>query len=323
MKLVHTFLALAIAAMPLAAFTARTGAALEQQKATGSAPEIKWKAPTRFLSGGAFLVHIDMTAPAGGCVAAGWLLTPAAFTLDGKPLAVRDDKGSMNLPEGAKISADVDLGLSIKASKDFELGFAQGMPDEKPVKITLFVAAGAGLNFMDDKSMPIAELTKYNVLLQTNRGEMIVEFWPEVAPMHVRNFLDLTYTNFYTGTTFHRVGAGFMIQGGDPTGSGNGSGPRQLKAEFNDRKHERGVLSMARAEDPNSASCQFFIMHAATPGLDHQYSVFGRLVAGYETLDLIANAPGVPIPGAGGLRPNETQKILKATVILAAAPAAK
>ena len=158
---------------------------------------------------------------------------------------------------------------------------------------------------------------KFNVLLQTNHGEMIVEFWPDVAPMHVRNFLDLSYTNFYSGVTFHRVMPGFMIQGGDPTGSGNGNGPRTLQAEFNDRSHERGVLSMARTEDPNSASCQFFIMHAPAPGLDHQYSAFGRLIAGYETLDAIATTPTTQD------RPNDPQKILKATVIRAVVVPAK
>jgi peptidyl-prolyl cis-trans isomerase B (cyclophilin B) len=107
-----------------------------------------------------------------------------------------------------------------------------------------------------------------------------------------------------------------MIQGGDPTGTGSGNGPRTLKAEFNDRKHERGVLSMARTQDPNSASSQFFIMHANNPSLDHQYSAFGRLIAGYEALDAIATTPTTQD------RPNEPQKILKATVILAT-PAAK
>jgi peptidyl-prolyl cis-trans isomerase B (cyclophilin B) len=111
-----------------------------------------------------------------------------------------------------------------------------------------------------------------------------------------------------------------MIQGGDPQGTGAGNGPRTLQAEFNERKHERGVLSMARGEDPNSASCQFFVMHATTPGLDNIYTAFGRLIAGYEALDAIANSPGVPIPRVGGVRPNEPQKLIKATVIMAATP---
>ena len=312
MRLIPTILALAFAAMPLTLFAhPRAEPALGVELSGG--PDIKWKAPTRCLSGGGFNVHIELTSPAGGTVVAGWLLTPAAFTVDGKQLAEREDKGSMTLPEGAKIVADLDLGPYLKTDKDFELAFAKGIGDDKPVKVAMLVPAGAGLNFMDAKSVPVDELKKYNVLLQTNRGDMVVEFWPEVAPNHVRNFLDLSYTNFYSGTTFHRVIPGFMIQGGDPTATGGGNGPRQLVAEFNDKKHERGALSMARTDNPNSASCQFFIMHGANPGLDGKYSTFGKLVTGYETLDAIAIAPR-----DRNDKPNEVQKILKATVILAA-----
>ncbi|HTF88712.1 MAG TPA: peptidylprolyl isomerase [Planctomycetota bacterium] len=329
MKLIPTILALVIAVLPLAAFAQKAEGKSDQRKAATTGPDIKWKAPTRCLGGGAFNVHLELTAPAGGTVVAGWLLTPSAFTVDGKPLAEREEKGSMTLPEGAKVVLDLDLGPYLKVEKDFELGFAKGIGDDKPAKIVMMNPASAGLNFMDEKSVPTDDLKKYNVLLQTNRGDMIVEFWPEAAPMHVRNFLDLSYTNFYSGTTFHRIIPGFMIQGGDPTASGAGNGPRTLKAEFNDRKHERGVLSMARqgdqrfarnpTQDPlkDTASCQFFVMHAANPGLDGGYSAFGRLIAGYETLDAIAATPR-----DASDKPNEVQKILKATVVLAA-PAAK
>src|SRR5206468_2271353 len=147
-------------------------------------------------------------------------------------------------------------------------------------------------------------------LLQTNRGNMEVEFWPDVAPNHVRNFLDLSYTGFYDGKIFHRVIPGFMIQGGDPTGTGSGNGPRMLKAEFGTRKHEPGVLSMARTNDPNSASCQFFIMHKASPNLDGQYSAFGKLVNGLDVVDKIVNSKCNPQN-----KPFEPQTIVKATVI--------
>ena len=168
-------------------------------------------------------------------------------------------------------------------------------------------AAETGLNFL---KMPAGELANFHVVLDTNQGEMEVEFWPDVAPEHVRNFLELAYTGFYDQKTFHRVIPGFMIQGGCPQGSGMGDGPRKLKAEFNARKHEKGVLSMARSSNPNSASCQFFIMHATSPHLDGQYSAFGKLVRGEDTLDKIAKTRT-----GGQDKPVQTQMIKKASVV--------
>jgi peptidyl-prolyl cis-trans isomerase B (cyclophilin B) len=170
-------------------------------------------------------------------------------------------------------------------------------------------AAEKGLDFT---KMPLADLSKYRVVIETNRGAMEAEMWPDVAPNHVRNFLDLAYTGFYDGKIFHRVIPGFMIQGGDPTGTGTGNGPRRLKAEFNDRKHEAGVLSMARSSDPNSASCQFFVMHARSPHLDGQYSAFGKVTKGLEVVDLIAKSKTRP-----GDKPVEPQTIVKMTVVKA------
>ncbi|HEX6883170.1 MAG TPA: peptidylprolyl isomerase [Planctomycetota bacterium] len=171
---------------------------------------------------------------------------------------------------------------------------------------------------MDEAALPAAELAKYWVLLTTNRGDLLAEFWPDVAPNHVRNFLDLSHTGFYDGTTFHRVIPGFMIQGGDPDGSGSGNGPRILKAEFNAKKHVPGVLSAARTPDPNSASCQFFVMHANAPHLDGQYSGFGQLVTGLDVVDRI-----VKTPRGQGDRPHEPQIIERAVVVKAPAdPAA-
>ena len=105
---------------------------------------------------------------------------------------------------------------------------------------------------------------------------------------------------------------GFMIQGGDPTGTGTGSGPRMLKAEFNQRKHEPGVLSMARSQSPDSASCQFFIMHKASPSLDGQYSGFGKLVSGLDVVEKIVNTPRGPSD-----KPKDPQTIQKAIVVKA------
>ncbi|HVX85640.1 MAG TPA: peptidylprolyl isomerase [Phycisphaerae bacterium] len=149
--------------------------------------------------------------------------------------------------------------------------------------------------------------------IETTEGNMTVEFWPDVAPEHVQNFIELSKQGFYNGLIFHRVIPGFMIQGGCPQGTGTGSnGSKRLKAEFNrraDRRHTRGVLSMARSSDPNSASCQFFVMHQDSPHLDGQYSAFGKVTEGMETVDKIAGTP----TGAND-RPKNPPKIVKITV---------
>ena len=134
--------------------------------------------------------------------------------------------------------------------------------------------------------------------IHTTAGEIDVRFFPAKAPNHVKNFIDLAESGFYNGIKFHRVIPGFMIQGGDPntksgdpTTWGMGGSPNKLKAEFNDIKHVRGILSAARTMDPNSASSQFFIMVATAPSLDNQYSVFGQVIRGMEVADKIVNAP--------------------------------
>ncbi|MCB9850994.1 MAG: peptidylprolyl isomerase [Phycisphaerales bacterium] len=129
---------------------------------------------------------------------------------------------------------------------------------------------------------------------------MTLEFFPDKAPQHVENFIDLAESGFYDNKTFHRIVDGFMIQGGCPKGTGTGDGPRRLKAEFNDTPHVEGVLSMARAQDPNSASCQFFICLGDARFLDRQYTAFGRITddAGLETLRKIGKVKTVD-PGSG------------------------
>jgi len=136
--------------------------------------------------------------------------------------------------------------------------------------------------------------------LETSLGSIEIEFLPDKAPGHVKNFLDLARKGFYDGTTFHRVIPGFMIQGGDPnTKDPKGSRDRhgiggpgyQIKAEFNDVSHARGVVSMARSSDPNSAGSQFFIVVKDSVFLDRQYTAFGRVVSGIEVADKIVNSP--------------------------------
>jgi peptidyl-prolyl cis-trans isomerase B (cyclophilin B) len=159
------------------------------------------------------------------------------------------------------------------------------------------------------------------VKLETNHGDLIIELWRDVAPNHADSFFARVEEGFYDGLIFHRVIPGFMIQGGDPTGTGMGSPDKPgytLDSEFSDEPHMRGILSMARrgsgpAGDPqgfNTASCQFFICHADARMLDKQYTVFGNLLSGYATLDAIATTKR----GAQD-RPVEDCVIKKASVI--------
>ena len=139
-------------------------------------------------------------------------------------------------------------------------------------------------------------------IIKTSEGEMVLEFWPEVAPGHVDNFKKLAQKGFYDGTCFHRVIKGFMIQGGDPNTKdeakksswGMGGPGHTIKAEFNDKPHVRGVLSMARSNDPNSAGSQFFICHGDPRFLDRQYTAFGKLIKGDDVLEKIATTQTVP-----------------------------
>lgn len=159
------------------------------------------------------------------------------------------------------------------------------------------------------------------VILETSQGNIVIEFFPEDAPIHVNNFMNLTDSGFYDGVLFHRVIPGFMIQGGDPNTKGEdqstwgiGGPGYSIDAEFNDIKHDRGIVSMARSANPNSAGSQFFIVHQNSNFLDQQYTVFGRIVTeeSFETLDKIAS---VEI-GQSDIPVNiEEVKIIKATTI--------
>jgi len=136
-------------------------------------------------------------------------------------------------------------------------------------------------------------------IIKTSEGELVIEFWPEVAPKTVENFKTLANKGFYDGTCFHRVIKDFMIQGGDPLTKdasreahwGTGGPGYTIKAEFNERHHDRGVISMARSQDPDSAGSQFFICHGNPRFLDRQYTAFGKLVQGDDVLQKIGTAP--------------------------------
>ena len=166
----------------------------------------------------------------------------------------------------------------------------------KSILINLLAAvlAVASVNAEEQKPMNSA---KEVAVIKTSEGEMVAEFWPEVAPNTVENFKKLARSGFYDGTAFHRIVKGFMIQGGDPltkdpakeTRYGTGDPGYKIKAEFNDRSHERGVLSMARSSDPDSAGSQFFICLANVSRLDHQYTTFGKIIKGDDVLGKIGD----------------------------------
>ena len=136
-----------------------------------------------------------------------------------------------------------------------------------------------------------------NAVIETTLGSIEVEFYPDKAPIHVENFKKLAGDGFYDKTYFHRVIPGFMVQGGDPntkdgdrSTDGTGGSGKNLKAEFTDIIHKRGIMSMARSADPDSASSQFFLMVADSPHLDGQYSAFGKVVEGMDIVDKIVNS---------------------------------
>ena len=160
------------------------------------------------------------------------------------------------------------------------------------------------------KSLDLANKT-YTAELDTTKGPIRLTFLPDVAPGHVKNFLALAKIGFYNGLTFHRVIKGFMIQGGCPQGTGTGDAGYKIKAEFNDTPHEAGVLSMARANDPNSAGSQFFICLGRHPHLDRQYTAFGR-AADEESMATV-RAIG-EVPTRGNDQPAQKVTIDKVTV---------
>ena len=153
---------------------------------------------------------------------------------------------------------------------------------------------------------------KYQLSLDTSMGRILIDMWPDVAPGHCKNILGLARLGFYDDLTFHRIVKGFVIQGGCPQGTGTGGPGYTIAAEFNSRKHEPGVLSMARTSDPNSAGSQFFLCLEKVPYLDNQYTAFGQ-TADQASLDVV-KAIG-QVRTAAGDRPVDDVVIKKAEVI--------
>jgi peptidyl-prolyl cis-trans isomerase B (cyclophilin B) len=164
--------------------------------------------------------------------------------------------------------------------------------------VTLFLSA-ALFAAEETKENPPMNASDEVAVIKTSEGDMVVQFWNDAGPNTIENFKKLARSGFYDGTIFHRIVKGFMIQGGDPNSKdlgkessyGQGGPGYKIKAEFNDRSHERGVISMARSSDPDSAGSQFFICLASVPRLDHQYTTFGKLIKGDDVLEKIGDTP--------------------------------
>ena len=154
-------------------------------------------------------------------------------------------------------------------------------------------------------------------VIKTTDGEMVIAFWPDVAPATVENFKKLAKQGFYDGTLFHRIMKGFMIQGGDPLTKdpaqenrwGTGDPGYKVKAEFSDKHHERGVISMARSQDPDSAGSQFFICLGDADSLDHNYTAFGKLIKGDDVLKKIGDTPVTDSGRGEASKPTKAVKI--------------
>ena len=172
------------------------------------------------------------------------------------------------------------------------------------MKLSIFAVAlllGSAVFGADEKQAenPTMNASNEVAVIRTSEGDMVVRFWNDAAPNTIENFKKLARSGFYDSTIFHRVVKGFMIQGGDPNSKdpakenkyGEGGPGYKIKAEFNDHSHERGVISMAREPNPDSAGSQFFICLAPVTRLDHQYTTFGKLSKGNDVLDKIGETP--------------------------------
>ena len=165
--------------------------------------------------------------------------------------------------------------------------------------LSLGLAVGAAQLAAEEKKEGAMNPSNEVAVIKTSEGEMAVQFWSDAAPKTIDNFKKLARSGFYDGTSFHRIVKEFMIQGGDPltkdpkkeSSYGTGGPGYKIKAEFNDHSHERGVISMAREPDPDSAGSQFFICLAPITRLDHEYTTFGKLIKGDDVLGKIGDTP--------------------------------
>lgn len=287
---------------------------------------VTYEAPSFYVDGEPFQVTVSATTESAAAVPS-WYFTPGVFSVGGNALGDQPEDSFVTLLPGQTISTTFDLSTAIieaEASKgtEFHLAFAGG---GEARTVPSLQAAPMGIDFM---TLPEEQLGDYQVIMTTIAGTMWMEFWPDVAPNHVRNFLDLSYTGFYDGSNFHRVIPGFMIQGG---GARDRQAPRTLKNEFNDRRHTPGVLSMARmgVDRPgpdgkiipafDSATSEFFVMHAVYPSLDGKYTAFGKLIEGLDVVEQIVHTGNTRFPRGSpqASAPTSRQSILQAIVVKA------
>ena len=183
----------------------------------------------------------------------------------------------------------------------------------------LVLAAAPAARAEDEKA------AKEVAVIKTSAGEMVVEFWPETAPKTVANFIKLAKSGFYDGTAFHRIIRGFMIQGGDPLTKdaskeerwGTGDPGYKIKAEFSEKKHALGVISMARGGDPDSAGCQFFICLEGAQALNGKYTCFGKLIKGEDVLKKLGNTPVTTSGGGEPSKPKERVALESVKIVVA------
>jgi peptidyl-prolyl cis-trans isomerase B (cyclophilin B) len=217
------------------------------------------------------------------------------------------------------------------SSQFFRVTAPETRADVPGMKLPLFsflVACALSAIALSPTSARAAD--KEVAVLKTSQGEMVVEFWPEVAPKTVANFIKLAKSGFYDGTAFHRIIDGFMIQGGDPLTKdpsqearwGTGAANERVKAEFNERKHQFGVISMARSADPDSASSQFFLCLGDAPFLDGQYTAFGKLIKGDDVLRKLGKTPVGPDP-SGREKSRPTSRVALESVKIVPADSVK
>jgi peptidyl-prolyl cis-trans isomerase B (cyclophilin B) len=277
---------------------------------------VRWEASELWIAGAAFEVSLSITAPADGMQLPLWALTGAAFDVNGKALGERP-KGMIALAPGQVVETRFDLTAHIEVlAPKGTFSLACALPGSGgPIEVLSPQPLVDKIDFME---IPVSELAGFEVIMLTNRGALWFELWPDVAPNHVRNFLDLASSGFYDGSHFHRVVPGFMIQGGGaPPGK---TAPRKVKAEFNSRKHGAGILSAARfGNDIDSATSQFFVMHRNYPSLNGRYSPYGKLKSGMEVVEkiVITGDPRYSSNTPQGFTPTTPQNILRAIVVRA------
>lgn len=245
-------------------------------------------APKLFIEGEPFEVALEVQADKERATRVpSAALTPESWLVDGKALTRRSAEADVTLQPGQMLSTTLDLSAFLADRmggelRDFRVGFSES---GEPQDVIFLGLPESGINFME---LPEEQLGNYQVVLETSDGPVWLELWPDVAPNHVRNFLDLCASGFYDGSPFHRVIPSFMVQGG--RAKDGSPAPRKVAAEFNERPHEAGVLSAARlGHDVNSASSEFFIVHQTSRHLDNSYSAYGKVISGMDAVQGIVD----------------------------------